>query len=280
MTTIAARPLVNRPDLSQRTYLSKSALVAADLCGSKAFFDIHDRRPLIPAENITFGSAVDAGVEVILTAVRAGVPVEEPRYLAAAQEMIDRDETGVDIEEVGDALFGFVTGIVPHYDFAFCRLQDALHEVIDGLGESDGHPDVILADGSVYDVKTAKKSKPADAAATSVELGFYALLAEASGITVPTVGYWTWVRTRSPGWQVVDAPVTPEMRRRTYEQAANYVRAKKADELLNRNARVPQNFSFPSGPRNLSLCGTCSYNPAVGGPCRLAVQGEVSDAVA
>lgn len=271
--------LVVRPDLSARTNLNKSVLVAADLCGHKAFYDIHDRRPLIPAENITFGSAVDAGVESILTMARAGIPIEEARYMAAAGEMIARDDTGVDAEEVGTALFMFGTTIVPHVDFAYCKLQETLHEDLDGLGEAEGHPDVILADGSIFDVKTAKRSKPEDAAATSVELGFYALLAEANGITVPRVGYWTWVRTQRPSWQQVEAPVTDEMRRRTYELAAAYVRARKADEILNRN-REPQNFTFPSGPRNLSLCGTCQYNPAAGGPCRLAVQGGETDATA
>lgn len=268
--------LVQRPDLSARTILSKSSLVEADLCGHKAWFSIHDRRPLIPAENITFGSAVDAGVEVILTSVRAGVPVEEARYMESAEEVIARDETGVNSEEVGRALFAFTGAVVPHFDFAFCRLQETLHEEIDGLAEAEGHPDVILADGSIFDVKTAKKSKPADAAATSIELGFYVLLAEASGMTVPRVGYWTWVRTQRPMWQALEAPVTAEMRRRAYEQTAAYVRAKKADEVLNRKAAEPQNWTFPSGPRNGSLCGTCQYNPAFGGPCRLAVQ-EVSD---
>lgn len=271
--------LVARPDLSTRTNLSKSVLVEADLCGAKAWFNIHDRRPLIPAENITFGSAVDAGVEVILTSARAGVPIEIERALASAQEVINRDETGVDIDEVERALFAFTTTIVPHVDFAFCRLQDTLREDLPELGEAEGHPDVILADGSIFDVKTAKRAKPADAAATSVELGFYALLAEASGITVPRVGYWTWVRTKRAAWQALEADVTDEMRRRTYELAAAYTRAKRADEVLNRRAEMAQNFSFPSGPKNLGLCGTCQYNPAAGGPCRLAVQG-VSDAVA
>jgi hypothetical protein len=269
--------LVTRPDLSQRTNLNKSALVTADLCGAKAWLEIHDRRPLIPQEQITFGSAVDAGVEVMLTMARAGLPIEEVRYMAAVEEVIARDETGVSSEEVGNALFMFGGAILPHFDFAFCRLQETLREDLDGLGEAEGHPDVILADGSIFDVKTAKRSKPEDAARTSVELGFYALLAEASGLTVPRVGYWTWVRTRNAAWQHLDAPVTDEMRRRTYELAAAYVRAKKADEVLNRKAATPLNFTFPSGPRNLSLCGTCQYNPTVGGPCRLAVQEGVSN---
>lgn len=269
--------VVARPDLSTRTDLSKSALVTADLCGSKAWHEIRHRRPLIPAENITFGSAVDAGVELIATSLRAGVPVEEARYMAAAQEMIDRDDTGVDTDEVERALARFVFEVAPHYDWSNAGLQVSLHEVLDELGEADGHPDVILADGSIFDVKTAKRAKPADAAATSIELGFYALLAGASGKTIKRVGYWTWTRTKSPSWQVLEADVTAEMLRRTYEIAAAFVRAKKADEILNRRNDIPVNYTFPSGPKHGGLCGTCQYNPAAGGACRLAVQGEVSD---
>ena len=270
--------LVERPDLSARTILSKSALVTADLCGSKAWYEIHDRRKLIPAENITFGSAVDAGVEQILTMRRAGLSIDERRFMSAAAEIATRDDIEVDLDEIERALSQFVLVVMPNYDFGFCALQLAIREDLDGLGEAEGHPDVVLQDGSIFDVKTSKRSKPADAAATSIELGFYALLAEAEGGTVPRVGYWTWVRTAKPMWQTLETPVTDEMRRRAYELAAAYMRAKRADEILNRKADTPQNFTFPSGPKNLGLCGTCQYNPAVGGPCRLAVQGGESDA--
>lgn len=270
--------LVARPDLSQRTTLSKSALVAAGLCGAKAWFDIHERRPIVRSEKITFGSAVDAAVEQVLTAVRAGVPIEQDRYMAAAEEVVARDEVEVDLEDVDRAATRFVIEVLPKYDFALCGLQVTLREDLDGLEEAEGHPDVRLHDGSLWDVKTAAKSKPADAAATSVELGFYALLSEAERrLPVPRVGYWTWVRVTRPYWQILEAPVTDEMRRRTFELAAAYVRAKKADALLNRNAETPLNFTFPSGPKNLSLCSSCQYSPAFGGPCVLAVQGAVDD---
>ena len=52
-----------REDLSQRTWLSKSQLNTADMCGQKAWLEIHHRRPFIPTEQTTFGSAVDAAVE-------------------------------------------------------------------------------------------------------------------------------------------------------------------------------------------------------------------------
>ena len=270
--------IVTRPDLSERTWLSKSALVGADMCPTKAWYEIHDRRPLIPAERITFGSALDAAIEQIATALRAGMPATEARPLEAAEQVTARDGVEVDMTEIDRACSMFVKVIAPAYDWALCGLQPRIHEVLDGLGEVDGHPDIRFADGSIFDVKSSAKSKPADAAATSVELGLYALLSEAeTGVPTPFVGYMTWVRTAKPSWQTVQAPVTDEMRRRTRAVASGYVRAKAADALLNRGQPIAINFSFTGGPKNLGLCGTCQYNPANGGPCSLAVQGVSDD---
>jgi hypothetical protein len=267
---------VIRPDLSQRTALSKSALQTFDLCQSKAWFQIHDPRPFVTNEKVAFGSAVDAGVETILTMVRGGLPIEEARYMAAAEEVIARDDVGVSADEVGAALFAFSGAIVPHVDFSFCRLQAHVNEEIGNLGEVDGHPDIILRDNRVRDVKTAGRAKPND---PPLELGIYALLVEAeTGQPVPDVGYYCWVRTSKPYWQSLDFPVTPEYRRWTTERVAAFVRAKRADELLNRKAEVPQNFSMPGAPAFRTLCDDCPWNPALGGPCRLAYRGEASDA--
>ena len=57
-----------RDDLSQRTALSKSQLAVADICGQKAWLEIHHRRPFIPDEKVTFGAAVDATVESVIRA--------------------------------------------------------------------------------------------------------------------------------------------------------------------------------------------------------------------
>jgi hypothetical protein len=270
--------LVTRPDLSQRTALSKSALQTFDLCQQKAWFSIHDPRPFVANEKVSFGSAVDAGVEVILTAARAGQTIEEARYMAAAEEIIARDDAGVSADEVGNALFMFGGAILPHVDWSFCRLQAHVNEDIAGLGEVDGHPDIILSTNAVRDVKTAARAKPSD---PPLELGIYALLVEAeTGKPVPDVGYYCWVRSQKPYWQAIDYPVTPEYRRWTTERVAAFVRAKKADEVLNRKAQVPQNFSMPGAPAFRSLCDECPWNPALGGPCQLAFRGETTDATA
>ena len=57
---------VERPDLSQRTALSKSVLTAFELCETKSWWGLHDPRPFITNEKVVFGSAVDAGVEVVV----------------------------------------------------------------------------------------------------------------------------------------------------------------------------------------------------------------------
>lgn len=270
--------LAVRPDLSERTALSKSTLTGFDMCGTKAWYSIHDRRPLILSEKIVFGSALDAAVEQLMTAARAGIPLEQAKPLLAAEEVMARDGIELDLAQIGAACGAFVRDIMPHHDFRMAGLQANLHEDIEGIGEVDGHPDVRLADGSIYDVKSSSRAKPTDAAATSVELGIYGLLSEAeSGRPCPRVGYWTWVRTQRPYWQPLEVPFTDEMRRRTRAVAMAYVRAKAADDLLNRGAKSPINFSMTAGPKNVSLCNGCQYSPAFDGPCQLAVQGGSDD---
>jgi hypothetical protein len=264
---------VSRPDLSKRTALSKSALVGYDLCATKAWYSIHDPRPFVPNEKVTFGSAVDAGVEVILKYVRSGQDPDLGQATAAAEFVIECDGTEVDIHDVQTALAAFLP-LVPRYDWSYCQLQADLTADLDGLGETNGHPDIILRDGRVIDIKTASRAKPDE---PSVELGLYALLVEAAtGQAVPAVGYLTWVRVARPYWQPLEFAVTDEYRRWTYERAAAFVRAKKADELLNRKAETPANWTFGSGPKFPSLCSDCEYNPVNGGPCVMARREEAA----
>jgi hypothetical protein len=271
-----------RPDLSARTSLSKSALVGFDMCPTKAWHDIRHRQPLIPAENITFGSALDAGIEVVMTYLRMGATVEVERAYGAAADIVTRDDVDLRFDDLTLAIDMFVPQVAakmrldtgaPEYDFAYARFQEHLRvEDLAGMGEAEGHPDVILHDGRIFDVKSAKRAKPEDA---TVELGFYAVLLEAAeGKPVPSVGYWTWVRTSRPYWQVVQFDVTDQLRRWTVEKAASYTRAKRADEVLNREAGEPTNYTFTAGPMNRSLCGTCQYAPV----CAIAWKGENDDA--
>lgn len=266
--------LVERPDLSQRTALSKSVLGTFDICQTKSWYSLHDPKPFVPNEKVVFGSAVDAAVEVVVKYARMGERPDLDQATAAAEEVIARDVVEVDILEVQGAIAGFVATVMPKFDWSYAKTQASITEVLDGLGECNGHPDLILSDGRVFDVKTSSRAKEVP----SVELGFYALLVEAeSGQPVPSVGYINWVRLKRPMWQIAEAPVTDELRRWTYERAASYVRAKKADTVLNARADTPSNYSFPGSARFPSLCVDCPWGPALGGPCLVAYREEVAD---
>lgn len=269
---MTAEPIVVRPDLSNRKGLSKSALTTFDLCQAQAWFQIHDPRPLIPNERIAFGSAVDAAVEQIVVFLRSGQTVQMARVMAAVDEVMARDDVGVERDEVERAAERFVSDVAGLHDWAFARTQASIEVTLEGLGDGVGHPDIILRSNAVWDVKTAKRAKPEEA---SVELGWYALLVEQeTDQPVPTVGYWTWVRVAKPYWQTISFPVTDELRRWTRERAGGYVRAKKADTIWNAKTATPINVSFPGGPKFPTLCSDCAYNPANGGPCALAWRGE------
>ena len=93
--------LVVRDDLSARTALSKSTLTEFDVCATKAWHSLHHRAPLIPDEKITFGSAVDAAVEQAIGYLRSAQAIDEPVCMAAAHEVIKRDEVDVHIRRGG-----------------------------------------------------------------------------------------------------------------------------------------------------------------------------------
>jgi hypothetical protein len=268
-----------RPDLTKPRGLSKSELTKFEWCNTEAWWAIHDPRPFVTNEKVVFGSAVDRGVEVYMTAARAGITQDDTdlharAFDAALQKMEEDEEIEVDHVEVRHALTSFHRDIIPSFDWAEARTQAAINLPIDGLGECDGHPDVILATNAVWDVKTGSPKQTA----RTLELGFYALLVEAeTSRPVPEVGYIFWNRKlQRPKWGVVREPVTDELRRWAYEGAAAYVRAKKADEALNAKAAVPQNYSFPGGPAWAGKCAGCVYSPANGGPCARAFLEEVA----
>lgn len=262
--------LAVREDLNARTSLSKSALNVADLCGQKAWLEIHHRLPFIGNPDVTFGSAVDAAVEQILKATSAGIPLAAARPMEAAAEIVERDGIEIHMDEVEATVTAFVRDILPAHDWTNCVTQAHLNVVMDSWGEVDGHPDIVLRSDACWDVKTSTRAKET---ARTVELGLYALMVEAiTGRPVPEVGYLTRARTKKPYWQTLSTPVTDEFRDWTRERVDAFVRAKRADELLNRNAAEPVNWTFPSGPKNGGLCRKCQYNPMFGGSCRMAVK--------
>lgn len=258
-------------DLSKRDpreYLSKSFMNKG--CGEAAWFDIWHPLPWTPNEAVVFGSAVDAGCSLIIASLRSGQAPDMDTALAAAAAVIDEHpDIEVDREGVQQAIESFV-GLPYDWTFARIGMRAGGHEAftmrleLEGVGAVDAHPDIVLRDHSVWDIKTGKRSKPLDAAAQSyTELGFYAVCYEAfTGETVPEVGYLTWVRTKTPGWQQVSAPFTDEYRARSLAVARRWARAIK-------DSSPDINNTFTFGPKY--GCAGCQYHPSVGGPCEVAL---------
>lgn len=277
---------VIREDLSKRDpreRISKSFVSTADICGQKAWLSIHHPMPWTPPEKVTFGSAVDAGVEVIVKALAAGYEPDVVDAHKAAMQRVATEENAPDPDDVGAALERFADWSVVHeVVWPGTVTQPHLRLELPGIGEVDAHPDLLLPQGfedprvgTIVDIKTAARPKPANAAATSyTELGLYALLVLASGAgeRPMSVAYWTYVRTQKPYWQEVVAPATDHLLTVARNRVAAVARAIEADAILNDGVSEPRNSVFVNGPRY--GCGDCVYHPAAGGPCDIAEQAE------
>ena len=272
MTALA----VLRPDLSTRTALSKSSLVGFELCMSKSWFEIHARRPMLPNEKVSFGSALDAATEALIIGMREGWTPERAHEAAgdAVAFVQERDGIELPIDELTRALTGFSDGVMPQFDWTGAATQPDLWATIEGIGEVNGHPDIVLADNAVWDVKSSSRAK----AMPSLELGLYALLLEAShGEPVHEVGYLTWVRAGKGRWEIQRQTMTDELRRWTWESMRRFSAVKALDAQLNADAETPTNVAFAGGPKFPGLCSDCQYNPANGGPCSLVFQGGTTE---
>lgn len=262
-----------------RKLLSKSFLIGADLCGHRAWLDLYYPQPFVQTERVAFGSAVDLGVQVILAGRDAGLDVlagDAERVVEPVAELIASRPTdpAVDLAEVLVALRAFADFLAAgsDLDFAGALRQHHFRLPVPGVGTVDGHPDLILRDGTIVDVKTSPRAKAQDAAATAyLELGLYALAREVeTGQRVPRVAYLTWVRSSRPSWQLVTADVTDRMLEQARHRSAATSRALAADAELNAGSSSPVNWTLTHGPRFGGLCGTCAHNPAYSGRCEIA----------
>lgn len=263
--------LVVREDLSKRTELSKSQLVGAEMCQTKSWYEIHDRLPFPAIEKVIFGSAIDAGTEQIVWHAARGADAGS-LPMQAAMEVAARDGMDLPWDEVAAALTGFVDDVLPRFDWTDAVVQPTVRATIAGLGPCSGHPDIILADGSVLDVKAAARPKEP----FGIELGFYTVLTEASGLVVPRVGYLAWVRVKKPYWQVAVMDTTDELRRYAMVRALAFARARDLDRHVNEGEASPVNYTLTGGPKGAGLCATCQYAPANGGPCEITQREEVA----
>lgn len=277
---------VVREDLSKRDpreRISKSFVSSADICGQKAWLSIHHPMPWTPPEKVTFGSAVDAGVEVIVKELAKGERPDVDAATKAAMQRVETEENAPDVIEVNGALIRFADWSVVHeVVWPGTVTQPHLRLELPGIGEVDAHPDLLLPQGfedprvgTIVDIKTAARPKPANAAATSyTELGLYALLVLASGAgeRPMSVAYWTYVRTQKPYWQEVVAPVTDHLLTVARNRVAAVARAIEADAILNDGVSEPRNSVFVNPPKY--GCDDCQFHPAAGGPCDIAEQAE------
>lgn len=271
MTADRAAQSLHLRTRNPRERLSKSWMIGADLCGYRAWYDLWFPTPFLMTEKVAFGKAVDAGVELIVAALRSGQPVDIDRAMLAASATTEDHTVAIDPTAVRTALSRFELEVATQFDWRYCETQPHLSLEIPGIGPVDGHPDIVLADSTILDVKTGARAKSPEAAATAyLELGFYAIaVEEMTGERVPRVGYVTWVRSKSPYWQVVTAPVTDRMRAITRNLAAAKARAIDADGLLNEGVAEPRNHTLTNGPKFDGLCTDCSHAPWNAGRCEI-----------
>ena len=298
---------VERPDLSQRQGLSKSALTTFQMCPQKSWQRKWHPRPWIPKPKMVFGSCVDAGTEVLMKSARADEPIDLDRAFTASVEVEQRDsQLGpgefVDQDEAREAIERFATEVIPHFDWAYCRTQPHIYLAdLHGWGPVDSHPDIVFHSNAVADVKASANPK---LTARTVEGGFYALVVEEeTGYPVPEFLYFNWVRGKDgkgywqgfgpdelhmrelrsgprkgqlveEGHRIPQTYVDAELRRQTFEVVSDYVRGDRLDDALNAIRRgkgqEPENYTFLGAPKSWSICSDCDFSPKFGGACRLA----------
>jgi CheY-like chemotaxis protein len=276
-----ATQLVERPDLSRRTALSKSEISTGTWCELQGFYARTDPKPWTPTPDMTFGSCLDAAVEMAIGFLRSGQPVQIERCLAAAAEVALRDDNPVNLDEIEVALEQFGVAIAPQYDWSHALTQHSITVEIDGLGECNGHPDIILTD-LILDVKSAGRAKSEDDIYFGSELGFYALLrTRETGDPVRHVGYLTWLRLRKPLWQVLVVPVTDDLLAEAMTRARRQLHLRKLSDTVAAKGADPTLFF--DGPRFDKKCLDCAWSAGCSvGQRRLRrlTETEGSDAIA
>jgi len=259
---------MNLAERDPRKMLSKSFLVGADMCGERAWRDIHDPRPFFMTEKVAFGKTVDAALQRLVETWNARATDVTAAIDYAVTSVAE--SSMVSIPEVQRAVEDFWP-ILADFDWTDARIQPEINATIPGIGDVNGHPDFILRDGTLLDIKTAARAKPENAAATSHrELSFYALSCMWAGEPVKRVGYITWVRTKSPSWQVLVADVDDRMIDAAWQRAYREANRLRVDAIHNNGGFPAVNMVYANGPKYAGLCKTCAHNPLNGGGCEVA----------
>ena len=282
-----ARVPISKAIDPKRTGISKSLVVATSLCARKGWHQEHVRtangaRPqAVMPERVHFGSALDeATMTLIYRHWEQRQPITDELIMEAVEEGLGSISTKPGAEELDPiamaaeleaAIRSFAVIVLPQV------LEGATRVYLQGWnGESwgDGHggigtPDITVFYGkeraTVWDVKSSTRRKPLEAL-YGPEMSHYAALYDDidrgrddhDDERLPrnlTVGYLTWVRLKSPVWQVISATVDLPHHAMAFAQR-EYTEAVIAH-------RTPDALAY-----NTSLCGTCEYAERIEGALR------------
>lgn len=268
----------------KRTGISKSLITSTALCNRKGWFAEKirtadgGRLPLIAPERVAFGAALDEAILEIVVAIRENAPwdLRTVHHLGVQAAMTRPHRDDIDWEKFkGDlwvALELFrsdilqeATGERPLIDFHGALVQgingDSIRVETRSFGEVIGTPDFIIsgktrANGRdlVLDLKSGARAK-SERDLRSAEMAFYAYLyAQKWGGDLPDVGYLTFIRTKTPRFQIITGAATADHLR----IAEAYIATTKS--VVARE--TPDEVGFTT-----SFCGSCEWNkanPAVG----------------
>lgn len=255
------KPPISKAIDPKRTGISKSTIVATNLCARKGWYgetirDSKGRRLSVPMpERVLFGTALDEAIQLVIWNAREGVVIDATLIDEAIQEglgaMASRpgaeecDPVAIEFELV-IAVEMFVRDILPTLPLKYLRLQGDDGESL-RHGEFIGTPDILILgdEPAIWDVKSSARSKAARDL-WSPEMSHYAALYEGIYGSKPLLGYLTWVRTKSPKWQVVSMQST--------ELHIALATAHRAATKAAINTPTIDDLPF-----NTALCGSCEW---------------------
>lgn len=284
-----ARVPISKAIDPKRKGISKSLVVATSLCARKGWHQEHVRtadgaRPqAVMAERVHFGSALDEATMTIIYHVwHLREEITDALITEAVEEGIGSIGTRPGSEdldpvamatELEAALRSFTADVLPQV------LEGATRVYLQGWdGESwgDGHggigtPDITVFYGkdraTIWDVKSSPRRKPLEAL-YGPEMSHYAALYDDidrgrddhDDERLPrhvSVGYLTWVRVKSPVWQVISAAVDLP------HYAMAFAQREYTEAVVSH--RTPDALAY-----NTALCGTCEYADRIEGAYRPA----------
>jgi hypothetical protein len=282
-----ARVPISKAIDPKRKGISKSLVVATSLCARKGWHQENIRladgsRPqAVMPERVHFGSALDeATMTLIYRHWEQGQPITDDLITEAVEEGLGSISTKPGAEELDPetfraeletALSSFAVIVLPRV------LEGATRVYLQGWNGqswSDGHggigtPDITVFYGTdratIWDVKSSTRRKAFEAL-YGPEMSHYAAMYSDIDLTrvnnederLPgtlRLGYLTWVRLKSPVWQVISTEA--DLQHAAYAQ----IQREHTEAVVSH--RVPDALGYNTG-----LCGTCEYAAPIEGALR------------